>query len=224
MVGMKITGDLPIYFLSFQGIFLDDDKSYTLLLEMIEEIKPVMVVFDSLVRFHHAKENDAGEMSYVLGKLRQIVNKGPGVLTLHHHNKAMGSLEIRARGSSDIVGICDVEYALYKDKDRKLTLCSVKSRRAPIEPITLEIEKIDDELLVSCIGTATEQREELLEGIVEHLQEEPGGITELGDWLANHGQVIGEKTLRGHLQKLLRDGKISVETEKRNNKKIYSAF
>ncbi len=224
MMGMKITGDLPIYFLSFQGIFLDDDKSYNLLLEKIKEVKPVLVIFDSLVRFHHAKENDASEMSQVLGKLRQIVNSGPGVLGLHHHGKALGALEVRARGSSDIVGICDVEYALYKDRDKNLVLCSVKSRRAPIEPITLKIEKIDDELLVSCLGTASEQREDLLEGIVEHLRDEPSGRTDLGDWLANQGKGVGEKTLRGYLQKLLEDGKIKVDTEKRHGKKIYSGF
>jgi hypothetical protein len=182
----------------------------------------VLVIFDSLVRFHHANENDASEMSKVLGRLREIVNSGVGVLALHHHGKAMSALELRARGSSDIVGICDVEYSLYKDREKNLVLQSVKSRRAPINPLNLRIEEIDGRLIVNCLGTAQDQKAQLFDSIVEYLRENAVGKNEIADYVANCGMGVSDRTLFSYIKELLEDGRIQVQHGK-YNKKLYQA-
>ena len=157
-----------------------------------------------------------------MGRIREIVNAGYGCLVIHHHGKALSALELRARGSSDIIGITDVEYALYKDKDKDLVLQSVKSRRAPIAPVKLRIEEIENELLISCLGTAQEQKTQISDDIVEYLSENEVGKNDLVDWLANCGRGMSEKTVRGYINDLLAKGRIEVKTG-RYNRKLYSA-
>lgn len=214
---MRIGADLPLYWLSFQGILLDDRASLHRLADVTKQLDPVLVVFDSLVRFHHAKENDAGEMAAVMAPLREMANAGIGVLVQHHHTKSLGALEVRARGSSDIIGASDVEYALYKNQHDQLVLQTVKSRRAAVQPLCLEIVDQDGELFFRCVGTALDQKRELRAGIVD-LLEKPHTLEQLADELANGGSGVGLKALREHVRALLEEGKLRVETKARNRK------
>lgn len=222
MLKMKINEGLPLYFLSFQNVRLDEAKSFAQLVEVIQKINPLLVIFDSLIRFHHGNENDSSEMALVMERLRQIVNCGPGVLVQHHHTKALGPLEIRARGSSDIIGASDVEYSLYKDRDDHLVLQTVKSRREAITPITLEIVEEGGELFFRCLGTGIEQKQELRQMILECLRE-PLGVVELSTRLANAGREISDKTLRQHLAYLVDKAQVCVSTGKRNRKEYQSS-
>ncbi len=209
---MRVAVDLPIYFLSFQGIKLDNPESYAQLVAKIREINPVLVIFDSLVRFHNQKENDASEMSNVMGKLREIVNAGFGVLAAVHHGKSQGALETRARGSSDIVGAVDVEYALYKAGDH-VVLQSVKSRRAPIEPIGLRLQAKDGELFIECLGPAADcavkseaaqKKADIKEQLLAHLESTgPQAIGAILEWLDDNGMKRSQTTLLSYLRELV---------------------
>jgi len=61
-------------------------------MEKVEQVKPTLVVIDSLIRVHRLKEDDAVAMSLVVGRLRKIANSGTTVLTIHHHKKGEGPL------------------------------------------------------------------------------------------------------------------------------------
>jgi hypothetical protein len=110
-----------------------------------------LIVFDSFIRFHSAEnENDAAEMSSVMGNLRALANAGASVLVLHHRGKSETSLY---RGSSDIGAGADVVLALAK-REELLELRTVKTRHADVT-ITLrpdfaagEFEPTDSPVLV----------------------------------------------------------------------------
>ncbi len=108
---------LPFYFLHFQDVRLDRDDCFNALMTRIEEIKPVLVVIDSLIRVHRQKEDDATSMSKVVDRLRKIANWGTIILVIHHHRKGEGPLSQKLRGSSDIPGGVDIEYALTPKDD-----------------------------------------------------------------------------------------------------------
>jgi len=219
---MGIKKELPIYFLSFQGIQLDEPESFDRLFETIIQLQPVLVIFDSLVRFHGKNENDASEMSRVMSHFREITNTGIGCLVLHHHNKGMGPLEIRTRGSSDIVGICDVEYALWK-QGNDLNLSTVKTRRTHIESIKLSIESFQDDLKIRCLGTAEDEKA-MIEMIVDdRLKEQPSGISEISDFLTNNGNRISDKKLRDLVSEMCEKGYLKVHTGA-HRKQTFSSF
>ncbi|MBN2323142.1 MAG: AAA family ATPase [Spirochaetes bacterium] len=221
IIRMGIKEDAPLYFLSFQGIRLDIRKSFNYLMEIIIKLDPILVVFDSLIRFHSANENDAGEMAQVMGHFREIVNAGPGVLVLHHHNKGMGPLEMRTRGSSDIVGICDVEYGLYR-RGEDLVLSTVKSRRTRIEDIRLSIESMQDSLKIDCLGSAEDERKMMMLTIEDHLREKPSTLNEILEVLVNAGYGISINPLRNLLKEMLEKRYVQVDIGTRN-RKTYSS-
>lgn len=218
---MGINEKLPIYFLSFQGVQLDDKTSFNRLFETIIKLQPVLVIFDSLVRFHGKNENDASEMSRVMARFREITNREIGVLVLHHHNKGMGPLEIRTRGSSDIVGICDVEYALWRNGD-DLMLSTVKTRRIHIETIKLSIESSQDDLKIQCLGTAEDEQKMMMMVIDDKLKEKPLVLPQLQEFLINNGYDISLKKLRIFVNENMIPKFVNMETGKHGKKLYYS--
>jgi predicted ATP-dependent serine protease len=105
---MGFTPELPLYFLHFQDVRLDRDECFNALIDKIQEVTPVLLVIDSLVRVHRQKEDDAVAMSLVVGRLRKIANTGITLLVIHHHRKGEGPLSQKLRGSSDIPGGVDI--------------------------------------------------------------------------------------------------------------------
>ncbi len=83
------------------------------LLEIARERRPLMI-FDSLIRFHNAKdENSATEMAEVMQNLRALANVGATVMAQHHKPKAEGA---HYRGSSDIAGGVDTAFSVSRDR------------------------------------------------------------------------------------------------------------
>jgi len=162
---MGIGKDLPLYILHFSGIQIDRSIYLEALIQKIREIKPVFVVFDSLIRFHSQNENEAGAMSRVMGAFRKIANEGVTVWIIHHHRKGDGPLDQKARGSGDIVGGVDTEFSIT-EKDGLLTFSSVKTRMEPFGPIHLKLEVDKDQIKVIYQGT---EEETLLKEVSEIL-------------------------------------------------------
>jgi RecA-family ATPase len=64
---MDFASGLPLFLLHFQDVRLDRDDFFNALMEKIEEVRPTLVVIDSLIRVHRLKEDDAVSMSLVVG-------------------------------------------------------------------------------------------------------------------------------------------------------------
>ena len=169
---MGIGKDLPLYILHFQGIQIDRSIYLEALIQKIREIKPVFVVFDSLIRFHSQNENEAGAMSRVMGAFRRIANEGVTVWIIHHHRKGDGPLDQKSRGSGDIVGGVDTEFSIT-EKDGILTFSSIKTRVEPFGPIQLKLIIDKDQMKVVYQGT----EEETLIGEVKEILQDQDRLT-----------------------------------------------
>ena len=149
--------DLPLYFIHFQGLKVDNEKHFNRLIQKIKEIKPVLVIIDSLVRVHSQKEDDASAMRLVMSQLRKIANLGPTVLVIHHHRKGDAPLQQRLRGSSDIPAGIDIEYAVVSKDIHVIEFCSVKTRVEPLEAIKLRVINKDDKLDIVYEGSEEDE-------------------------------------------------------------------
>jgi hypothetical protein len=83
------------------------------LLEIARKRK-LLIIYDSLVRFHKGDENLAAEMAPIMAHLRDLANVGAAVIVIHHRAKAESS---KFRGSSDILAAVDFAYSLSREDD-----------------------------------------------------------------------------------------------------------
>jgi len=150
------------------------------------------------------------QMSLVVAQLRKIANSGTTVLVVHHHKKGEGPLNQKLRGSSDIAGGVDIEYAVLR-KDEYLEFSSVKTRTKPLEPIRLKMEVSKKEIQIVYAGT---EAEEILAEVKDCLERKGRiGIEEISKALKEKGYEIGINRLRGLLKKAVGD-EIQGEQEK----------
>jgi hypothetical protein len=185
---MRFREDDPFYLGHFTGLKLDDDRNFDAIVELVMRYAPVLVSFDTLIRFHNRDENSSTEMALVMERLRKIANMGPCVMVQIHQNKGQGDLRIRSRGASDIIGACDLELSLTPAEHGLLHLQSVKARMAPIERITLKIEEVDGELR---IVLAEDWNQEIVEAADELLRESKTGLSVTALWKALEAEGVG---------------------------------
>jgi hypothetical protein len=205
---MKFEKSLPFFFLHFQDVRVDRDDCFNALMARIEEVKPTLVIFDSLIRIHRQREDDATAMSLVVARLRKISNRGVTVLVIHHHRKGEGPLSQKLRGSSDIPAGVDVEFALIP-KDDYLIFTSVKTRTKPFEPIRLRMSIDENFLDVVYEGT---DKERIMEVIKEVLQGEGRrGVDWVFNQLKDRQVEIGINKLRDILKEGIKKGLIMGE-------------
>lgn len=217
---MGFTRGLPLYFLHFQDVRLDRDDYFNALMEKIEEVKPILVVIDSLIRVHRAKEDDSSQMSQVIGRLRKIANTGTTVLAIHHHRKGEGPLAHKLRGSSDIPGGVDIEYALLP-KDDYLIFTSVKTRTQPLAPIKLKMEVDEESMSITYMGVEVGEEGEVMAEVIYILQENgQQGVEEILKALKERGIKLGINRLRSLLKK--ESGKELLEERGPKGKRLYT--
>jgi hypothetical protein len=93
---------------------------------------------------------------------------GITVIPIHHHKKGGGPLTEKLRGSSDIPGGIDVEFALTSEKEGSdiLLFQSVKTRIKPFPPIRLKLNITEDTATVECYGTKNETILEIIISVI----------------------------------------------------------
>lgn len=216
---MSFDEDLPLRLLHFQDVRLDVAGCLEKIKEFVEEIKPVLVVIDSLIRVHRKKEDDAAEMSRVMDALRKIANWGTTVLIIHHHRKGEGPIHQRLRGSSDIPGGIDLEFSLIR-KDGCLIFSPVKTRTKPFQPIRLKLEANDGKIDFLYEGAQPRKTDQILEAVISSLpQRGEMSIPEIAISLKRRGIKVGGKKLRSILSDA--SGKQLIEKPGARGKKLY---
>jgi hypothetical protein len=83
------------------------------LLEIARKRK-LLIIYDSLVRFHRGDENAAAEMAPTMAHLRDLANVGAAIIVIHHRAKAESS---KFRGSSDILAAVDFAFSISREND-----------------------------------------------------------------------------------------------------------
>lgn len=212
----------PIYYLSRIGRHIDDNY----VKELIPECKKhdiKLVIFDSLVRFHSARENDAGEMSKVLNLFKTLSDNGIAALVLHHNRKtgsAVGTGEM-VRGSSDILASCDVHLSVNRHK-RKITISQTKNRyEEEIEPFSVELKTINSERSVfEYLGKESskdEQMDELRNIVLGQIEENPGINKSKLTRFVSQNNAVSSNSIQVIINDLIKENSIRTERGAKNS-------
>jgi len=132
--------DLDLHLIREPALRLDLPRDVERLRVTIDRLRPRLLLLDPFVRLHRINENDAGEVSSVLGELRQLQRLHDLAVVLVHHARKNGPrLGGEAlRGSGDLYAWGDTYASLVRHKEGlRLTLEHRDER--PIEPLTLRL-------------------------------------------------------------------------------------
>ena len=119
---------------------LDQGPDRQRLKATLEKLKPRMLLLDPLVRLHHLDENSAGDISKLLGFLRELQRTfDTAIVLVHHASKKHRAQPGQAlRGSSDLHAFGDSNAYLARQSDRLVLTLEHRAAKAP-DPITLEL-------------------------------------------------------------------------------------
>lgn len=105
-LGLTTEGAARLCYLSNQSVELDTSPEE--FLEYAKEIRPELVVLDSLTRFHNQDENAAGPMARLFNRgIQPLARMGSSVVLIHHQNATGG-----VRGSTDIKASIDARLTV----------------------------------------------------------------------------------------------------------------
>lgn len=125
---------LPIDIITTTSLRLDGPKDQEMLHNTVAVLRPRMLLLDPFVRLHRIDENDAGQVSGVLGYLRTLQREHHlCVVVVHHARKNGGAVAGQAlRGSSDFHAWGDSN--LYLRRRGETLLLTAEHRAAPAPP------------------------------------------------------------------------------------------
>lgn len=109
--------------------------------DYIEKLSIQLLIIDPLIKWKPGtRENVAEEIGLVMYDLQNIVQKtGCTILVIHHNRKAGGDYGDSLRGSSAILGSCDVALELVRE-DSGTAVLKVVSRLSIVEDERLELD------------------------------------------------------------------------------------
>jgi hypothetical protein len=134
---------LPIDVITAPCLRLDTPADRQRLLLTVQQLRPLLLILDPMIRLHRADENDASQMAALLSFLRELQRRfALAVLLVHHARKDSHSSRPgqALRGSSELHGWGDSNLYMRR-KGPHLTL-STEHRAAPSEdhiPLQLRV-------------------------------------------------------------------------------------
>ncbi len=123
---------LPVQVITAPTLRLDTPADRARLLDTVQQLRPVLLILDPLIRLHRVDENDATQIAGLLSYLRELQRQfALAVMLVHHARKdSNGSRPGQAlRGSSELHGWGDSNLYMRR-KGPQLTL-STEHRAAP---------------------------------------------------------------------------------------------
>ena len=123
---------LPIEVITAPTLRLDIPADRERLTNTVEQLQPILLILDPLIRLHRVDENDATQIAGLLSFLRQLQRQFKlAVLLVHHARKDSNSSRPgqALRGSSELHGWGDSNLYMRR-KGAQLTL-STEHRAAP---------------------------------------------------------------------------------------------
>ena len=216
-----------IFFLSQEGIKIDAKEDIDRLQTVVQEINPVLVVMDSLVRFHRGEENSAKDMSLFFEAAQRLSSDGRAVVFLHHHRKQFGfgrqSSAQEIRGSSDIPAAVECHLSIDRKAKDTLTITQTKLRVQP-ELKRFKVALVTDEQgIVSFVyqGEDDSENEAMLKA-QEAISAALAGATEPMPIKVLAKQTdLSEQITRKAVKELVDSGEVK-ETKGPHNRSLYA--
>lgn len=138
---------VPIHVITVPVLRLDRGRDQARLRDAVRRHAPRLLVLDPFVRLHRIDENDAGEVSALLGYLRTLQRQlDVAVLVVHHARKngaAGAQAGLSLRGSGDFHAWGDSNLYLRRHKDALLLTIEHRAAAAP-DPLRLQLVAGDD--------------------------------------------------------------------------------
>lgn len=188
-----------------------------------------LVIFDSLIRFHRANENDASEMSQVFEDLKVLPKNNISVIFIQHQKKEgrnQGDPATSMRGSSDILAAVDAQLSVDKQGDY-ITVKQNKLRIAKEldEDIQLMLDSGNEgRVYIRYVGAVRKRgrlEEKMHIAIRKVLEAGPLNQAEIFQSLKDAGTKIGKRSLPKYLNHMVAAGLVQFVGGERNSK-IYS--
>jgi hypothetical protein len=133
----------PIYVITAPTLRLDLDRDQTALAAVVARLRPRLLLLDPFVRITRIHENDAGEVSAVLGFLRAIQRDFDLAIIVVHHTRKNGvdaatPAGQALRGSGDFHAWGDSNLYLRRTQDGIVLSAEHRAARPP-DPIVLAL-------------------------------------------------------------------------------------
>jgi len=210
--GDPLGAELPLHFAVSRGLRLDNPTASAIERDLAR-LKPTLVIFDSLTRFHSANENDAGQMSDVFNITKDLMHlHGVAVLFLDHVRKVglINDPEERLRGSSEKRAWpdCILAAEAVKDDATAMTIHHTKARHGrKLDPFTIQLQ-IDPVAGIARLNHAGEARAdavirgaeiiEAIHAVKDQLGEDGADQTALAGWLTISPDTVSRRA-KDHL-------------------------
>jgi len=217
-LSVEMPDDLPLYFLNNMGFDFTSEEDRQFMEESIQEIHPVLIIFDPLYLMLGDKdENSSKDIRPVLNWLLSLRYKySTSVIILHHWNKAGKSERGGQRMLGSVLFHGWVESAMYtrvvNEQNHQIEV--EREFRSFAKPdslnITFNFGDPGDDYYDARIST--EAARITNDALIEFLKSTRATIEEIKE---TTGMPV--KQLRGRLDKLIKEGQITV-----NNDGIYS--
>lgn len=149
---------LPIGVITAPSLRLDLPRDQARLLETVRRHTPRLLVLDPFVRLHRVNENQAQDVSAVLGYLRELQRAHDLALVVVHHARKNGGPAggQSLRGSSDFFAWVDT--ALFLRRQRQMLWLSAEHRAAQAgEPIALTLLGTERDLHLAVVPAEPRQ-------------------------------------------------------------------
>jgi hypothetical protein len=134
--------DVPLHVITAPSLRLDRGRDQARLREAVRRCAPRLLVLDPFVRLHRIDENDAGEVSALLGYLRTLQRQlDLAILVVHHARKNGGSggqAGLALRGSGDFHAWGDSNLYVRRQKDAIVLTIEHRAAHAP-DPLQLRL-------------------------------------------------------------------------------------
>jgi hypothetical protein len=192
---------LPIDVITAPSLRIDREREQERLVRTVRRGAPRLLVLDPFVRLHRVDENDAGQVSAVLGYLRALQRElDVAVLVVHHARKnggAGGQAGQSLRGSGDLHAWGDSNLYLRRQRDALLLTIEHRAAAAP-DPLALAlVATIGGDAHLALLdpgGNPARGATELEQTIVSTLAAagEPLGRTALRDKMRVRNERLGE--------------------------------
>jgi hypothetical protein len=131
---------LPIGVITAPSLRLDLPRDQDRLQETVRRHQPRLLLLDPFVRLHRVNENQAQDVSAVLGYLRELQRAHDLALVVVHHARKNGGHTggQSLRGSGDFFAWVDTALSLRRHRQQLLLLAEHRAAAAP-EPLALAL-------------------------------------------------------------------------------------
>ncbi len=197
---------LPLDVITAPALRLDLERDQARLAEVVDRLKPRLLLLDPFVRLHRIDENNSGDVSKLLGYLRELQRSHDLAIIVTHHARKNGPSGAQAgqglRGSGDLHAWGDSNLYLRRTRE-SLTLTVEHRAASSLDPFKICLVVDENKAAHLEIDSDCENANDITDEILAALDPKPLSRTHLRSIV----QIRNEKL--GHLlTQLSRDGRV----------------